>query len=230
MQTLRQTISNIRGIDKLLSSDVLISDRLIAQELRNAANLIVTQQTSKRKLWQSPNVFTPIPCLEMTEVPLSECCEYTSNKKVAKSKYPLPQIGEGTFGLCIQMVTGLDNSRKFVEVTPMRYANLLKLNLPDNKIYYWIQNKHLYVSNPSTKAVNLFAYFTEDIPNYILYPECECSVPPSITDRCINPLDKPFYFPADRLLDIEGIVLKNLRGYFDNKKQDVTSDNKPDNG
>ena len=129
MQTLRQTVSNIRGTLKLLNSDALISDRLIASELRNAANLIVSQQFDKRKLWQSPNLFTPIPCLEMEKTPLTNCCEYTGDRFISVSKKRLPQIGEGTFGLAIQLVTGMDQSKKFKETTPARYANLLKLNL-----------------------------------------------------------------------------------------------------
>ena len=229
MQTLRQTISNVRGTLKLLSSDILISDRLLASELRNAANLIVSQQFDKRKLWQSPNLFTPIPCLEMGKIPLSNCCEYTGDRLIAVSKKMLPQIGEGTFGLAIQLVTGIDQSKKFKETAPSRYANLLKLKLTTKDIYYWIQNNHLYVSNEDTELVNLYAYFIEDVPNDLLYPgeDCKCK-DLSTKDICINPLDKPFKFPGSRVLDIENIVVKKLSEGFLKLKQDTTSDNKQD--
>lgn len=230
MQTLRQYISNIRGNNKMLSSDILISDRLLASELRNAANTIVTQQTDKRKLWSSPNVFTPIQCLEMEKVPITECCDYSGERQVARSVKKLPKIGEGTWGLAIQMVTGLDNLKKFKQTTPTRFANLLKLKLTTNDVYFWIQNDRLYISNPDTEAVNLFAYFTEDVPNDLLYPgaDCQCATPPPISDLCTNPLDKPFWFPANRLIDIENIVMDRLNKSFLRLKEDPTSNNKED--
>lgn len=227
--TLRQEVSNIRNNAKLLSTDILINDRFIASELRNAANMIVGQQTDKRKLWQSPNVFTTLTCLEMEEVPLSECCDYTSNRTVAKSIIYLPQIGEGIFGLAINFVTGLDNQRKFIETTPMRFANLLKLNIVGNNVYYWILNNHVYISNPDTKAINFSAYFTEDIPNNLLYPsDCDCINKPSLDNLCKNPLDKDFKFPGNRINDIENIVLDRLSKIFLRRKEDSSSDNKED--
>lgn len=230
MQTLRQEISNIRGSGKLLTSDILISDRFIASLLRNAANTIVSQSLDKRKLWQSPNIFTPILCLEMEKVPLTECCEYEGDRQVAVSKKSLPQIGEGTWGLAIQGVFGMDMSKSFKETTPKRFANLLKLVPRSNNIYYWIQNGHLYVSNEDTELVNFFAYFTEDVPNHLLFPgkDCKCSVPPDITDLCVNPLDKPFRFPANRISDIENMVFDKLNGTFFRRTTDTTSDNKED--
>ena len=227
MQTLRQSISNIRGSLKLISSDALISDRLIAAELRNAANMIVSQQFDKRKLWQSPNLFTLIPCLEMKKIPLSDCCDYTGDKEIAMSKKTLPQIGEGTFGLAIQLVTGLDQSKKFKETTPSRYSNLLKLKLNTKDIYYWIQDNHLYVSNEETELVNFYAYFIEDVPNDLLYPGVDCPCKDkSIKDICINPIDKAFKFPGNRVKDIEDIVVDRLGRTFLRLKQDTTSDNK----
>lgn len=229
--TYRQMISDVRSDLKLISSDILIPDRFIMSELRDAANLLVIQSLKVRKLWQSPNIFTPIRCIPMEKVPISECCDYTSPRNVAKSKFSLPKIGEGVFGLAIQMVTGLDDNKKFVEVTPMRYANLLRLKLVTNDIYYWMYNQYLYVSNPDTEATNLFAYFTEDIPNDLLFPggDCDCKNKPSLQDLCTNPYDKNFWFPSDRIKDVKDIVVTKLSATFLKLKQDVTSDNKEDN-
>jgi len=231
MQTLRQTISNLRQNNKLLASDVLISDRFLASEIRNAANLIVTQQTNKRQLWSSPNVFTPILCLEMEQVPITDCCDFQSDIMVARSKKKLPNIGEGIWGLAVQRVTGLDNSKTFLEVTPKRLENIVKLKLLTNRLYYWIQNNYLYISNPDTLSVNLFAYFTEDVPNDILFPgkDCNCSTPPPISDICVNPLDKPFYFMANRMKDLEDIVTERISRNFLKLQDQKTSDNQEGN-
>ena len=229
MQTLRQSISNIRGGSKLLTSDALISDRLIASELRSYANMLVTRQTDKRKLWQSSNLFTPILCLEMEKVPLTECCEYVGEKEVAKSVKMLPTIGEGIWGLAIQSVTGLDG-KKFKEVTPNRYSNLLKLNLNTKDVYYWMQNNHLFVSNENTHLVNMYPYFTEDVPNDLLFPgeSCNCSTPPDIADLCVNPLDKPFKIPSNMVAEVESLVIEKLNKTFLRLKEDTQSNNKQD--
>lgn len=230
MYTVRNFVSDIRGMNKMLSSDQIITDRVIASEGRSTANLIVGQILAKRKLWNSPNLFAFLPCLDMEPVPLSECCEYTSERKVAKSKKKLPKIGEGFYGLAIQGVFGLDNMKKFKEVTPARYSNLLKMGLAYG-VYFWIINDYLYISNEDTRKVNMYVYCTEDVPNDLLFPsDCDCKIKPHIEDICANPLDKPFYFPAERIDDIKKIVYdKLMRTYFNvPSEENKTSDNKND--
>lgn len=225
MYTVRNLVSDIRGMNKLLSSDQLITDRVIASEGRSTANLLVGQILNKRKLWNSPNLFAFLPCIEMEPAPLAECCEYTSDRKVAKSVKKLPKIGEGFYGLAIQGVFGIDNMVKLKEVTASRYANLLKIGLV-NGVYFWVINDHLYISNEDTKKVNMFAYFTEDIPNDLLFPsDCDCKIKPHIEDICANPLDKPFYFPADRIDDVKKIVYDKLLKTYFNVPMDKTSNN-----
>lgn len=223
--TIRNFVSEVRSMNKLLSSDALINDRTIAFEGRSTANLIVGQIFDKRKLWNSPNLFAFMPCIIMEKVPLSECCEYTSEKFVAKSKKKLPKIGEGIFGLCVQGVFGLDNKKKFKEVTPARYANHLKMGL--DGLYWWIIDDHLFVSNEDTKAINMYAYCTEDVPNDLLFPpDCPCK--PSTGDLCTNPLDKQFFFPMNRLDDVKKIVYDKLMRVYFQTTVDKTSDNKDD--
>lgn len=224
--TYREIISDIRGMNKLLSSDNLVNDRVIMSECRSAANLIVGQALNKRKYWQSPNLFTPILCLEMEQVPLQECCEYTGEKLVAISKRKLPKIGEGLFGLAVSGVFGIEFSQKFNPTNPNRYSNLLKLNVPNKDKYFWITNdSKIVVTNEDTKKINLFAYFTEPVPNDLLFPgkDCDCIVKPSISDLCANPLDQPFRFPEERLFDLKQLVYKNLLATYFGIKQDVTS-------
>lgn len=205
-------------MNKLLSSDQLITDRAIVHEGKDAANMIITQSLDKRKYWQSPNLFAYFPCLEMKKVPITECCEYTGSRDVAKSVKKLPKIGEGQWGLAIQGVFGLDNMKKFKETTPSRFSNILKLGLLTKDLFYWIINDSLYVSNPDTKAVNMFAYPAEIImDNSLLFPgeDCDCMIKPDIEDLCASPLDQPFYAPQNRVEDIKKLVYQNLmRTYF----------------
>lgn len=224
--TYRDVISDIRGMNKLLSSDALINDRVILGEVRAAANLIVGQALNRRKYWQSPTLFTPIMCLEMKQVALSECCEYTGDRMVAISNKSLPKAGEGLFGLAVQGVFGLDYSTKFNQTNPNRYGNLIKLNVPNLDKYFWIMNDgRLVVTNENTKKVNAFIYFTEPVANDLLYPgkDCDCLVKPAIANLCANPLDQRFPFIEERLFDLKQLVYKNLLATYFNIKPDVTS-------
>lgn len=224
--SIRDAVSQVRSLVRATAGDSNINDRVIAAELRSTVNMIVAQTLAKRKLWQSPNLFSFLPCIEMEKVPITECCEYSAERIVTKSKLSLPQIGEGIWGLAIQGVFGIDNMKKFKEVTPTRFANLLKLNLPSTNDYFWVLNNHLYTSNEDLKAANMFAFFTEDVPNELLYsPNCDCKQKPEISDLCANPLDKPFKFPLDRLDDIKNITYKKLLTTYFNIPQDKTSNN-----
>ena len=225
--TNRQIISDIRSMFKLISSDNLLTDRVILSEVKSIANMLVKQHFDRRKGWTSPNLFAYIPCLEMVKVPLSECCEYTSTKLIAKSKVQIPKIGEGIFGSAIQALQGLDGKKIFKETNPRRYANTLKLGLKNSDVYFWILDDYLYVTNEDTELVILRAYFTEDVPNSLLYPgeNCDCKNKPDIDNLCTNPLDKKFYFLDDRLYDLKQMVYKNLLSTYFNVPYDKTSNN-----
>jgi hypothetical protein len=226
MSSIRDEISAIRAMDRLFSSDVKLNDRSIAKELRDVATLLVTRQTDKRKLFASPNIFTPLYCLKMQEVPLAECCDYTSPLSIARSGEKLPKVAEGTYGLLIQRVTSLDGQKKFKESTPDRYANLLRLNMRNKDLFYWMHNGYLYVTNPDTRAVNLDGYFEEDVPNHLLYPgaDCDCKPKPKKEDSCRNPLDQPFRCPGYLLQDVKTLVRKNLMETYFKTVEDSTKD------
>ena len=131
MSTLRKLVSDVRSTHKLLSTDNLITDRVIASELRNNALLLIKRETNLRKLWATATLFTTIPCLEMIEVPISECCEYSDPCTVARTKFKLPRIAEGNYQYIIQGVYSINamggKGKKLKEITINRYLNLLKL-------------------------------------------------------------------------------------------------------
>lgn len=229
MTSYRTIISNIRSMSRLLSADNLINDRVILSEIKAAANMIVTQSLEKRKYWQSPNLFSFIPCLEMEQIPLAECCDYIGTKMVSISKKALPKIGEGSFGSAVQGVFGLDGTVKFKETNPNRYSNLVKLNLKDADKYFWIRSDgRVVVTNSDTQAINLYAYFTELLPNSLLYPEvdCGCGGNYDVKSICANPLDQKFTFIDSKEFDLKQLVYKNLLSVYFGIQEDEQSNNK----
>ena len=225
MATLRKLVSDVRSVHKILSTDALITDRAIASEIRNNANLLIKRETNLRKLWATDTLFTTIPCLEMVEVPISECCNYVDECTIARTKFKLPRISEGNYQYVIQGVYSINalggTGKKLKEITVNRYINLLKLPVIKNEEYYWISNEYLYVNNPLLKSIRLVALFEEDVDNEILYPECGCGTPEYTTEElCKNPLDKEFPLPGYLEQQTLELTSKKLLSTYFNVKTD----------
>jgi hypothetical protein len=214
---------------KLLSTDNLITDRAVMSEIKNNAFLLIKRETNLRKLWATDTVFTTIPCLEMVEVPISECCDYVDPCTVARTKFKLPRITEGNYQYVIQGVYSINamsgQGKKLKEITINRYVNLLKLPIIKKEEYYWISNGYLYVNNPLLKAIRFVALFEEDVPNEIMYPECGCGTPDYTPEQlCVNPLDKESPVPGYLEKQVLELTSQKLLSTYFKLKTDITSD------
>lgn len=227
MPTLRKLVSDVRSMHKILSTDSLITDRAIASEIRNNSLLLIKRETNLRKLWATDTVFTTIPCLEMVEVPISECCDYVDECTIARTKFKLPGLAEGNYQYVIQGVYSINalggTGKKLKEITVNRYINLLKLPIIKKEEYYWITNGYLYVNNPMIKSIRFVALFEEDVPNKIMYPECGCGNS-TVTDEewCKNPLDKDFPLPGYLEKDVLELTSKKLLQTYFSLKTDTS--------
>jgi len=202
---------------------------VIASEIRNNTLLLVKRETNLRKLWATGTLFTTIPCLEMVEVPLSECCEYVDECTIARSKFKLPRISEGNYQYVIQGVYSINalggKGKKLKEITVNRYMNLLKLPIIKNEEYFWIINDYLYITNPLLQKIRISAFFEEDIPNEIMYPECGCGTPQATNEEwCINPLDKEYALPGYLEKQVLELVSQKLLSTYFRIKTDMTAD------
>ena len=229
MATLRKLVSDVRSMHKLLSTDSLITDRAVASEIKNNALLLIKRETNLRKLWATDTLFTTIPCLEMVEVPLSECCEYVDECTIARSKFKLPRISEGNYQYVIQGVYSINamggKGKKLKEITVNRYMNLLKLPIIKNEEYFWIINDYLYITNPLLQKIRISAFFEEDVSNEIMYPECGCGSPEyTDEDYCMNPLDKQYGLPGYLEKQVLELTSQKLLSTYFAIKTDLTSD------
>jgi hypothetical protein len=229
MATKRKLVSDVRSVHKILSTDSLITDRVIASEIEINSLLLIKRETNLRKLWATDTLFTTIPCLEMIEVPISECCGYTDPCSVARTKFKLPRISEGNYQYVIQGVYSINamsgQGKKLKEITINRYLNLLKLPIIKKEEYFWISNGYLYVSNPLLQAVRLVAFFEEEVDNNIMYPECGCGgTEYTLDDVCKNPLDKEFILPGYLEQQVLELTSRKLLATYFNIKTDISQD------
>jgi hypothetical protein len=226
MATGRNLISDIRSMHKLLSTDSLITDRAILSEIKNQTFLLVKRETNLRKLWATDTLFTTIPCLEMIEVPISECCSYVDPCTIGRSKFKLPRISEGNYQYVIQGVYSINImggiGKKLKEISVNRYVNLLKLPVIKKEEYFWISNDYLYITNPQVQATRLVAYFEEDVPNEIMFPDCGCGDGNvNIEELCKNPLDREVALPGYLKKQVLDLVSQHLLQTYFRLKTDM---------
>jgi len=229
MSTFRQLVSNTRSMHRILSTDAMITDRAIVSEIKRVGLLLIKRETNLRKLWATDTLFTTIPCLEMIEVPITDCGDYSENLLIARSKHKLPRIAEGNYNYVIQGVYSINvlggTGKRLKEITINRYLNLLKLPAKKNEEYFWINNDYLYVSSSFVDKIRISALFTEDIPNEIMYPEMVCSGPNfDLEDYCMNPLDKKSYIPGYLEKQVMELASETLRKTYFSIQQDVSSE------
>ena len=229
MATLRKLVSDVRSVHKILSTDSLITDRAIASEIRNNALLLIKRETNLRKLWATDTLFTTIPCLEMIEVSISECCDYVDPCSIARTKFKLPRISEGNYQYVIQGVYSINalggQGKKLKEISVNRYINLLKLPIIKKEEYFWITNGYLYVNNPMIRSIRFVAMFEEDVENEIMYPECGCGTPEyTLEEICKNPLDKEFPLPGYLEQQALELTSKKLLSTYFNLKTDTSAE------
>ena len=160
----------------------------------------------------------------MQPASLGECCEFSSPYLVAKSVKKIPKIAEGNYGLLVQKCGSVDTLYSFKETVARRFANTLQLGIKKKEHFFWVFNGHLYVSNPDIEAVNLSAYFEDDVPNDLLCPkDCDCVY--NDCDPCTNPLDLEFKCPGYLEFQIKDLVVKRLLQTYFSIPQDNASDN-----
>lgn len=219
MATLSDMVSRVRSSFKLVDADNIITNRVVADELRAASIKLIKQQTDKRRLFSSDTIFTEIPCLTMETVPLSSCCNYTSPCLIAKSVLKLPVIGENIYGPLVQGVYSIDGTVRFEYADPDRYANLLRLSPKNRDLkYFWIRNGYIYISDPNIVTVKLLAFFEEPIT----VGNFNCNGPLDCPD---NPMDEEFKAPGYLHDDIVKMVRVTLERDYKRSEDDKTVDN-----
>ena len=241
-KTVREAVNLLRVSFKMqrLDAQAEMPDRALMSMLNNTSLLFIKQTTDNRKLWNSPNIFQTIPCLNLKSVPLADCGFYTSSCNIARSLYKLPRIAEGTnWGMLIKGVYSIDGiSRTFIESSSDRYANSLGLQQRTNKIHFWIQDNYLYITDENIQAVKITAFFEEDISEQLQYfPDycgnalakgcCSGSDEVSINDmnKCCpqNPLDLEFKCPGYMLNDVIKSITQTYLGVYEKVNESTTT-------
>ena len=216
--TLRQLVSQVRSMNKLISGDNVLTDRTVAQEINSVNVKYVLQKYDNREALTSPSLFTTLPCIPMVKVDIVECCDVQTNCKIRKSEYPLPPIANSKFNNVVQGVWSLDKRVRFKECPPNRYANYLKLNNKTKERFFWIIDNYLYVTDENIEKVAIAAFFTEPVDTRLYSCEGEPLCP-------ANPLDLPFRTLPKIVDDIKVAAYQRVMEIYRRSVRDPQVDN-----
>lgn len=156
-----ELISSIRGMNKFVNSESIISDRFIYNEASSIKNMLVKQEENKQRLFSVDAVFKTILNVSLTDVDTIEACGIDSDCFIRRSKDKLPKIIEGTGGPLIKAVTSLDGLTRVTIISEDSYARKLVINDKHAKNEPWafIRNDYLYLPNVSWAAAKVSAIF-----------------------------------------------------------------------
>ena len=220
MATLSEMVAKIRSSFKLIDGDNTISNRFIASELLSTNLKLLKQQTDKRRLLMSDNIFVQISCLELELVPLSSCCNYNSSCNIRKSKQRLPKILENIYGPMLKLYS-LEKTAEYNFMDVNRYVNVI--NIYPNRIrsakVWWIHDGYLYCTDYFLETVEV-RFVPEE---YFDLNKYSCDK----TETCPkNPMDLEFKCPGYLELDLINIVRNTISQTYKRSLRDETVDNK----
>ena len=205
MIKIAEAVSRIRAVLKFTKEDTFVTDRVIYSVISKYSKLALKKLEKEGKLFVNDDLFTEIPCLELTEVSLLEACctDVRTSCKIVRTKNKLPKIFNTGSGHAISYVTSIDGSTLLVQTHPRIYSAMSKsTNFRFNKSnYYWVINEYMYFPNLLWEGVKVSALWEEDISNYQCNNE-ECACNPVQE----NEITTPEYLFAE----IDNMVIQEL--------------------
>lgn len=207
MQTKGQVISRIRNNNRFLSRDNKLSDRWLLAEISDVTRRLIKQAGNLAKIYKTDELFQYIPCVEMMRVDLSECCFVKSGMYISRSVERLPELETGLYGNLIQRVTTV-TGQDLSPTTARDYENIINIKFASNKLYYWVKDGYLYVSQDEIARVSISAYFKDYHP---------------YTGDCYNPYEDQFFCPdwlIDEVMEVLNKELQNLHSFRNDTEVD----------
>ncbi|XAI97390.1 hypothetical protein [Leptolyngbya phage Lbo-JY46] len=204
MNSYRAHISDIVTELKAYNLDNSIPYKFLFHKLQDKAYTFLKMDSEYRKLLKNSSLFLPLNCVELKEVPISECGFSISDLiTVKRSCKRLPDQYETSYGEILKVLT-LDLSREFTKITPESYKDY-KARRFGNKRFFWIYDNYLYIPDTSVEKVYVTGAFK--------YSN-EVEAFNSNTKNCVSYLDAMFNFP-DYITSLAKLeVVKELSSVF----------------
>jgi hypothetical protein len=209
--TNREIISDIVNDLRALNLDDRVSKRYILSKLRSFAALFIKRDADTRRLLNIAEIWTNVPCVELCEKPLVDCCDIDipNCDTVMVSRKKLPEVLQTQYKELLQIINP-KYSREFIPTTPQQYKNIINREFQDKRLkYYWISNGYLVVPDALVTTVTVRGVFLEPSEAMKLN-----SCIPAEEQECISILDQPFICPDYLVSVVKQETLKDLFSFY----------------
>lgn len=217
--TNRQIISDIISDLRAVNLDDKVSKRYILNKLRGFAALFIKRDTEARKLLNVSDIWLDVPCVELCEAPLIECCniDIPNCKFVMKSKKKVSETYETSYKELLE-VHNPTYAKEFRQITPKEYKNITAREFQDKRIkYFWISNGYIVIPDSRVEVVTLRGVFVNPAEAKKMSACLEQE-----GDECVTLLDQPFNCPDYLVAVVKQETLKDLFNFY---KRTVTDEN-----
>lgn len=214
---IKQYISNLVNDFKAYEGDMQLSPKfLYYKSIDIGADFVAKSNSAMRRLYKLQEGWKAIECLEMEEVPVTECCDIDTRicQKLMKSKYPIPNTFTSMFGNVIKYVSSNNLGSFYDPTTPRDWKAKQKREFKDkSKKFYWLINNYIYIPIPigelgTPESIRLEGWFIEP------WKADELNALNDNKEICINPLDYEMPLPESLRNDVSKEMYNQLRQVY----------------
>lgn len=204
---IRAALSEIKLDQRVLSDDLIMTDRYLWNKIKNKTLLFIDQRNDKLNYNFNNNIYTPI-CMEMEITNSTECCIDIPICPLLKSKKRIPKIAESNKSALIKGIYTLDKRNKLSMVTLNDWIRLKKSKYKSKKSYVFMFDEYLYADLDVPQAFVIEAFFEniEELPNFT----CGCEE----DNNCYDVLDTEWKISSDLQAYVLQEVNKDLASFY----------------
>lgn len=168
--TRQEVISRLRNSIKEVNADTKYTNRYLWNVFWTNAQLLIKQESDRFKLYNQTDIFKTI-CVKMEAVSplLCDCLALPMDCVVYRSRFKLPKLVEGSYGMIYRFISSADLSNKIVLTTPYTYS--LKQTKYNKEKYGFIHDSFLWLPNTKWSHIIISGIFETDIPKEF---QCDC--------------------------------------------------------
>lgn len=214
MATIRDMVSELQTDLKAYNLDQHVSKRYIYSKLKDATSFIIKRE-ELIKMFRQRELFVPINCFEMEEVPLISCCnvDIPTCDTVMRSKNKLPKLFANTFINNFLLVTNVKGTM-YNLTTPSSYQRIMDQEYRDkSQKYYWIAGEYIIIPE-GPEVISVSGIFIESEEAKKLSSCYDSKEDINSNGYCKTKLDNNFNCPEHLLFNVKDMALSSLLKAF----------------
>lgn len=192
--TKRQVIESFRQKLKERQADSNFTNQFLYGVLLEQAKWLIKREISSGRIYSNTSFFQTLGCVEVIEVPSTECCDIQTKCTLFRTKHKLPEMWIDNTGPVIQSVTSIDGTTEFFLTTPGSWQNKRRdpyVAMSGMK-YAFVSDNYLWFPDNNPRLVNIPGFYLDDVE---LLPADKCGCNKDKKRDCLRFLDTKFMLP-----------------------------------